>query len=134
MNRLLAAPPWQVFLAMTALTVGALALVVLFLFDPSTAGFYPLCPFHAATGLWCPGCGSLRAAHQLTHGHLAEAWRLNPFFVTLSPVGLWLGAREAIRFTTGKTLPGLVTRPVYGWITVAGLVLFGIFRNVPLFH
>ena len=36
--------------------------------DPHTSGRYPTCPFHAVTGLWCPGCGGLRAVHDLTHG------------------------------------------------------------------
>jgi hypothetical protein len=119
-------------LAMIALTAGAVALVVLFLFDPSTSGFYPICPFHAATGLWCPGCGSLRAMHQLTHGNFAVAWRLNPLFVSLLPVGIWLGAREAIRLATGKVLPAPVMRPIYAWVLVAGVVLFGILRNMPV--
>jgi len=28
-------------------------------------------------GAQCPGCGSLRAAHQLLHGNLQQAWALN---------------------------------------------------------
>jgi len=110
---------------------GAAAVGVLFLFDPSTAGFFPVCTLHELTGLQCPGCGGLRAVHQLTHGHLAAAWRLNPLLVALLPVALWLGLREAVRAATGREWPGLVTRPVFGWLLAAALVLFGILRNVP---
>ncbi len=128
----LAASPWHFLPAIAALAVAAGALVTLFLFDPATHGFYPICPLHQTTGLLCPGCGTLRALHQLTHGNFAAAWRLNCFVVALLPVGFWLAARELIRLTTGRRLPGIVTRPFFGWALVAGLVLFGILRNVPI--
>jgi hypothetical protein len=115
-----------------ALAVTA-AVVVLFFFDPSTAGFYPVCTLHEVTGLQCPGCGGLRAVHQLSHGNFLAAWRLNPLVVALLPVGLWLGLRELVCALTGRLWPGLVTRPVFGWVLAGGLVLFGILRNVP-FH
>ena len=67
---------------------------VLFFFDPARYAIYPVCPWHALTGWDCPGCGTLRALHQLTHGNLAAAWRLNPLTVALLPVGLWIGLRE----------------------------------------
>ncbi len=68
------------------LTLGAVALAAaaLFFFDPATAGFYPPCLFKTVFGVQCPGCGSLRAVHQLLHGNLQEAWSLNkPFLIAL---------------------------------------------------
>lgn len=126
----LAAPPWYVFLAIAGVAMGALALVVLYLFDPATHGFYPVCALHETTGLLCPGCGTLRALHQLTHGNFAAAWRLNCFVVSLLPVGFWLAIRELIWLVTGKRPPGIVTRPIFGWMLAAGLIVFGILRNV----
>jgi hypothetical protein len=114
-----------------AMLAGTALAVVLFVFDPSTAGFYPVCTLREMTGLQCPGCGGLRAMHQLSHGHLAAAWRLNPFVVALLPAGLWLGLREMARVLTGRQWPGLVTRPVFGWLLAGALVLFGILRNLP---
>jgi len=112
------------FLAMIA------AGIVLYLFDPETAGFYPVCALHQMTGLQCPGCGSLRALHQLTHGNIAGAWRLNPLLVALLPMGLWLGLREAVRWTLGWRWPGVITRPIIGWSLVIVAVVFGIARNL----
>ena len=126
-------PWWQWMLAAAGLTAGLAGVVVLYLFDPTTAGFYPICPLHQATGLECPGCGTLRALHALTHGHLAEAWRFNAFFITLLPVGLWLALREAVRWTTGRQWPGIVTRPACGYIVAVGVVVWGVARNVPAF-
>ena len=62
-----------------------LAGLVLFRFDPNRYPFYPVCAFHHATGLLCPGCGSLRAIHQLLHGHLATAFRFNPLLILALP-------------------------------------------------
>lgn len=48
------------------------------------------CPFHIITGLSCPFCGSQRMAVALLHGHVAEAFWLNPaLFVGAPLVGLW---------------------------------------------
>jgi hypothetical protein len=124
------ARPWQLFVAAAGLAVGMGALAVLFFFDPATHGFYPRCAFHELTGLECPGCGTLRALHQLLHGNFLAAWRLNCFVVSLLPVGIWLGFREFLWLATGKKLPGVVTRPVFGWALVAGMIIFGILRNV----
>jgi hypothetical protein len=124
---------WRMGAVVAVALAAAAALAVLFFFDPSTAGFYPVCSLREATGLQCPGCGGLRAMHELSHGHIAASWRLNPFVISLLPVALWLGLREAVRAFTGRQWPGLVTRPVFGWLLAAALVLFGILRNVP-FH
>jgi hypothetical protein len=59
---------------------------VLFAFDPATAGFYPPCLFRTFLGARCPGCGSLRAAHQLLHGNFSAAWALNPTLMVVGPL------------------------------------------------
>jgi len=128
----LAASSRGICLVIASVLAAAGALVTLFLFDPATHGFYPECALHQTTGLLCPGCGMLRALHQLTHGNFAAAWGLNPFVVALLPVGFWLGTRELIWLSIGKRLPGIVTRPIFGWALVAGLIIFGILRNLPI--
>jgi len=118
---------WGLIGAVAAIVSGV---VVLFLFDPARYPIYPVCPFYKTTGLLCPGCGSLRAIHQLIHGHLAAAWQLNPLFVTLAPFAVWLGLREGILQMTGRKLPGVVTHRFFIWLLVASLVGFGILRNL----
>src|SRR5213594_2849367 len=65
---------------------------LLYFFAPSEHRFYPRCVFHSLTGLACPGCGSLRALHNLLLGNFAAAFRLNPFVITVLPLvlGMWL--------------------------------------------
>ena len=61
---------------------GALAVTTLVaLVDPNQPGHYPNCLFLAVTGLYCRGCGSLRALHDLAHGDLAGAVARNPLMV-----------------------------------------------------
>lgn len=62
------------------------AAAVLFFCDPAAARFYPRCPLHSLTGLDCPACGGLRAAHLLLHGHIRAAFALNPFLFFAGPV------------------------------------------------
>jgi len=109
----------------------AVALAWLFLFDPATSGFYPQCYFHKWTGLQCPGCGGLRATHQLLHGHVAEAFRLNPLFVGLLPFGAWLAARWAARLFSGRRRPAPFLTPRFAWILLGVAALFGVLRNIP---
>jgi len=65
---------------------GVLLLATLFLFDPATTSFYPPCLFKTVFGVQCPGCGSLRAMHQLLHGNLGTAWQLNKPIVIALPL------------------------------------------------
>ncbi len=121
------APPSRgwILLAGPAALVGV---VVLFVFDPATHGFYPFCLFHRLTGLDCPGCGGLRAVHQLTHGHLAAAWRLNALVVLALPVVAGAGGRWLWRRATGRPAPAV--RPVWFWLLLVILLAFGVLRNL----
>jgi hypothetical protein len=103
---------------------------VLFFFDPATSGFYPQCPLHRLTGLDCPGCGGLRAVHQLLHGHFSAAWRLNPIVFLLPPVGLWLAWREWTLGRADSRWNGTALRPAYGWLAAGALAAFGVWRNL----
>ena len=109
----------------------AVASVVLFCFDPRQYHFYPVCFFHKTTGLLCPGCGALRATHQLLHGHLAAAWALNPLAVLLTPLFAWFGVDAVLTLVRGRGLPKSMPRPAVIWLGAAGLLAFGILRNLP---
>jgi Protein of unknown function (DUF2752) len=109
-------------------TVGA---AVLFFFNPSESSFYPVCLFHSMTGLQCPGCGSLRAMHQLLHGHLAPAFRLNALLTVSLPLAGWFGLRWLRVRTTTAPAP-IIIRPLWLWCGFGVLVVFGVLRNLPL--
>jgi hypothetical protein len=106
-------------------------LSLLLCFDPATHALYPLCYFRKWTGWLCPGCGGLRATHQLLHGHVLAAWRLNPLFVGGLPVLAFFQGRRWVARFRGRTLP----RPLgaaWFWGGCLVAMAFAMVRNLPL--
>jgi hypothetical protein len=117
-------------IALAGSLIGGLAVAgILFHFDPARAAIFPVCTFHQFTGLDCPGCGSLRAMHQLLHGQLREALRLNAFVVLSLPVWAWFGLRLIWSGLNGG--PAAI-RPAWLWLYLAAWVAFGFLRNLPV--
>jgi hypothetical protein len=113
-------------------TAVALAGVMLRLFDPATSGLFPPCPLRYLTGWYCPGCGSLRAIHQVLHGSLRAAWAMNPLTVVLLPFLTYGLASAALFEVRGRALPQPFLRAVWIRALCAAMILFGIARNLPM--
>jgi hypothetical protein len=113
---------------MAALAGGVL--LVLFLFPPSEYRFYPRCVFHALTGLQCPGCGGLRAAHQLLHGNWASAFHCNPLLVTMLPFSLLWMIAHLVNQSKGNDWWRPFRHPAWPWLLLTVAVAFGIARNL----
>ena len=105
----------------------------LYVYDPARGGLYPTCTFHQTTGLLCPGCGGLRAAHQLLHGHLATAFYFNPLVVLSLPLAAWVGVGWLLRLCKGQPTAFMV-RCSWLWYGGAVVLLFSILRNLPGQH
>ena len=92
------------------------------------------CLFRELTGLYCPGCGSGRAALALLRGHMPEAFSHNALLFVLGvPCAVLLG-REYLRFV----FPGLKLKkpvlPAWAGSTALALILaFWLLRNLPGF-
>jgi Protein of unknown function (DUF2752) len=107
--------------------------VLLRLLDPAHSLVFPPCPLHYFTGLYCPGCGSLRAMHALLHGDLRPAIAMNALTVILLPfIGYGL-VSEIYRHLRGRPIVGTRLPANWIWALFAVIVLFGIARNLP-FH
>lgn len=112
--------------------------------NPNQPGHYPLCPFKAITGWDCPGCGGLRAVHDLAHGNLAAALDQNALVVVLLiPVAviMWLGWLR--RAWSGKPRPernaptswlGVAWARWSPYSMLALLIAFTVLRNLPVAH
>lgn len=120
-------------LAVTVIATTFAALVYLRLFNPSTQGFYPSCPFHTMTGLNCPGCGITRGLHQLTHGHVLTALRYNVLMLLLVPLLAYVLLSQALVVVRGRGLPMFFTKPVYVRALFWILMTFWILRNIPVY-
>jgi Protein of unknown function (DUF2752) len=117
-------------------TIAALSLAasgaILFFFDPAHYDFYPSCFLRSITGLNCPGCGALRAIHELLHGHIVAALRLNLYLVLSHPFWLWLLVREGVAWLRGEPMAFDIHRP-WIWTFVALAFVFTVLRNLPGF-
>lgn len=108
------------------------AIATLHFFDPATSSVFPPCPLRYLTGWYCPGCGSLRALHQLLHGNLRAAWAFNPLTVLLLPFLAYGTTSYALFELRGRYLPRLFLPAVWIRALCAAIILFGIARNIPL--
>ena len=111
--------------------VGGGASACLFLFDPAGASFYPPCPFRALTGLYCPGCGSLRALHRLLHGDVLAAVKLNPLMVLSLPFLMYSAGSRAVGVAQGRGLPSVFLPAKWIWALLVVIILYGVWRNTP---
>ncbi len=120
--------------------------------DPARPGHYPGCPFFALTGKYCPGCGGLRAVHDLTHGDVLAALSSNAVVTLAVPVAVVLWFQWVLRLAAPDDRPPIPQRDrsdtpgpdpkvpipsgirVWGPVGLAiGLILFGVLRNLPGF-
>ncbi|HET6209850.1 MAG TPA: DUF2752 domain-containing protein [Jatrophihabitans sp.] len=115
--------------SLPAVTAGLFAVAGLCLVNPNTTHI-PLCPLHAATGLWCPLCGTIRAGYALLHGQWSTALHDNLLVLALAPLLLGAWWRQAGR-DPSTDRAGLLPRPVFGAVLVLA-VLFGVLRNLPI--
>lgn len=100
--------------------VGLLGLVALYRFDPAVSSWFPPCPFHALTGLHCPGCGTLRALHRLAHGDVGGALAMNPLlFVGLPAMAVLLA------------WPRLARHRAVPLACLIVLLTYAVLRNLP---
>ena len=114
--------------AVFAVTAAATAYVAAV--DPNRPGHYPLCPTYALVGIYCPGCGMLRATHDLAHLDVAGAFARNPLAVPIY-LGLallftrWVLARwrgEPLRWDPPRWMPAALA---------VAFVAYTVARNLP---
>jgi len=98
---------------------------------PTDYGVIPSCPFHAGTGLLCPGCGSLRASHNLVIGRPFTSLRYNPLVLLVLPLLVFSTVRWFGSVFIGRIIPFPRQAAVY-WIVLIVFLVFFAARNIPL--
>jgi hypothetical protein len=121
---------WARAAPLTTAGVAAAACALVAVVPPDGADPYPTCSWLALTGWQCPGCGTLRAVHALSHADVVAAAGYNPLVVLLVPLVLagWLAwLRSSWR---GEPMPLRV--PTWaGYATLVVLPVFWVARNLP---
>ncbi len=121
-------------LSFTMRCIAILTIVWLyFSFDAARYSFFPQCPFHTLTHLYCPGCGSQRALSALLHGDVRKALSYNVLFVISLPLLVYSAIVYIINVFGRKPVSQkLVYSPFFIQICLWTVVLFFVLRNLPL--
>ncbi len=102
-------------------------------FNPTTAGFFPVCPLYATTGLNCPGCGLTRGFHALFHGDVLASLHFNALLPIYLLVGVYLFVSLSLIVVRGRGLSFNIFKPRLLWGFLIVLLVFGVVRNLPFF-
>jgi len=104
-----------------------------FYFDPSYSRYFPPCPFYSVTGIFCPGCGSQRAFHDLLHANVTGAADHNLLFVIAVPFILFSVVVTVNNlFHKKKMQQSLFYKAAFARAVLVCVLGFWIMRNIPL--
>ena|SRR5580765_5322598 len=102
-------------------------------FDPTTVGFFPVCPLYSLTGFACPGCGLTRGFHALFHGDVLTALDFNALIPVWTVIFGYVFVSLLLLAVRGKGLPMWPTWPRFLWTFMIVLLVFGVLRNLPIY-
>ncbi len=112
--------------------IGAGAFIVAY-FNPTTAGFFPVCPLYYLTGIHCPGCGLTRGFHALFHGDVLTALHFNALLPAYALVFGFMLVSMILVAVRGRGLSWRIVPPsaMYGILILAAV--FFVLRNLPFY-
>ncbi|MFC5830877.1 DUF2752 domain-containing protein [Nonomuraea insulae] len=99
--------------------------------NPNEPGHYPTCPFLWLTGLYCPGCGTLRTIHALAHLDPVAALGLNPLAMAMIPFLLFWWGRWVVRTLQGRPRRTTLAHPAWLWAFIGVVMVYWVVRNLP---
>lgn len=105
--------------------------VIIYIYHPATSLRMIPCPFREITGLYCPGCGSIRALTQVAQGNLRKAVQHNVLAVIFLPLLIWVILSNIKLVLTGKALPYPQLPAPAIWLLLFLFILFALLRNLP---
>ena len=109
--------------------LSSLTVLLYFSLNLENGLFFPKCPVHHTMGIYCSGCGSQRAIHDLLHLRIGESISHN---LLLIPAILVIAQHTLVKFQVLKGKSFLSRR--YSPLIVLGIVLlFMLLRNLPFY-
>ncbi len=101
--------------------------------NPSEVDFLPKCPLYATTGIYCPGCGSQRAVHNLLNFSLIEAIRYNSLLILSMIILGYHFSIIIINKVFKKHIYNYIYHPKTPIIILVIVIIFWILRNIPVY-
>jgi len=90
---------------------------------------FVVCITKTVTGYDCPGCGGQRAFHELLHGNLIEAAKLNLFIYFFAPLLLFIFLKVTLK-PFGINLPDIILSTKWLFGILVAILVFTVVRNV----
>ncbi len=114
-------------------TTGVVGATAVMLRNPHVPGALGICPVYWATGMYCPGCGALRATRDFLTGHWQLALHEN---LLLLPAAVWLAWWFAASVARQMGVPPSRFRSAPSSVAfsvglLAVIVGFTVARNLP---
>lgn len=116
------------YCALTVIGVASLALI-----DPAETTLIPTCPCLLLTGLYCPGCGSLRAIHAITRLRFDRALGYNPLLVLFVPLFVWFFAANLAAACWDPDKIKFTLPPFFAKSLLLIIVAYFVIRNIPAY-
>jgi len=110
----------------------AIGLAFLYFFiNPSTVDFLPKCPLYVATGIYCPGCGSQRATHNLLNFNFVGVLQQNALYILgIILISYHYSIKGANHFYK-KNYYNYIYHPRLPIVILIIILIFWILRNIP---
>ena len=118
--------------------IGMLLLVIILVFlyffvNPNKVNYLPKCPLYVSTGIYCPGCGSQRATHNLLNFNFLGVLNQNVLYIFgLLIIGYHL-LISGINYIFSKTIYNYIYHPKTPIVLLIIIIGFWILRNIPYY-
>ncbi|MCX7547664.1 DUF2752 domain-containing protein [Xanthomarina sp. F1114] len=120
-------------LFLLALLAGSGIITFFYFWNPANNVLFPKCLFYSATNLYCPGCGSQRAIHQILHGHITTGLKFNYLIGFLTLVLSYQLYVFIVQAYFNKSVKNLLHKPLTTKLILIVVLLFWILRNIPFY-
>ena len=120
----------SIIVSIVILLLGVVSLY--FFINPSEYNFFPKCPFFNYTGIYCAGCGSQRAIHQIINGNIITGIRHNYLLILVFGVLSYKAGIFILNKFHNKTYADIFHKPLATKIILILVLLFWVLRNIRI--
>lgn len=118
----------------TSIVIVLLGVLSLYFFiNPSEYNFFPKCPLYTYSGIYCAGCGSQRAIHQIINGNIITGIRHNYLLVLVFAVLSYKTGLFVLNKIYNKAHTDIFHKPMSTKIILVLVLLFWALRNINVF-